>query len=78
MSGLERVAHNGDRLETLRALRDYLAKALDGASSGRDQAALAQRLADVLAQISELEPPKEVARDPLADLVATPHGSSAA
>lgn len=72
---LERVARDGDRLKTLQALRDYLAKALDDTASGRDQAALAARLADVLAQIAEIEPPKEVARDPLADLVAAPHGS---
>lgn len=74
---LESVARSGDRLKTLQSLRDYLARALDDTSSGRDQAALAQRLADVLEQIAEIEPPKEVARDPLADLVATPHGGAA-
>lgn len=71
---LERAAHEGDRLKTLYALRDYLARALDATQSGRDQAALAARFADVLTQIAEIEPPKEVARDPLADLIAHPGG----
>lgn len=65
---LATVAPRGVRLETLRTLRDRLAKDLDETRSARDVAALAKQLSDVLLQIEELSPPtKEV--DPLADLV---------
>ena len=71
MSDLEQVARRGDRLKSLEALRDYLARSLDETESARDRAALAARFADVLAQIDELAPPvKEV--DPLASLVIRP------
>jgi hypothetical protein len=42
------------RLGTLKALRDRLAADIDGTTSARDVAPLAQRLMDVLAQIDEL------------------------
>ena len=60
---LEHVAKEGDRLKTLRALRDYLARALDDSQSARDQAALAARMTDVLIQIQDLTPPEEDDRD---------------
>ena len=65
---LAAVASSGSRLETLKALRDYLAEALDDCGSPRDQAALSRQLTDVLVQIEELAPPTEEV-DPLADLV---------
>lgn len=60
---LEHVAKSGDRLATLRALRDYLARALDDTDSARDQASLSARLTDVLIQIQDLTPPEEDERD---------------
>lgn len=52
---LESVAAGESRLETLRELRTYLARALDECVSARDQAALSARLMDVLTQIDELK-----------------------
>lgn len=66
---LEHVAKTGNRLDTLRALRDYLARALDETASARDQASLAARLSDVLIQIQELTPPSEEERDDIDDLL---------
>ncbi len=48
------AAATGSRLTVLRALRDRLARDIDGADSKRDVAALSQRLMDVLVQIDEL------------------------
>lgn len=59
---LQETAKQGDRLETLRALRDSLAADLDACESMRDKAALSQRLMDTLVQIEDCEkaaPPKE-------------------
>ena len=53
--GLVASADTGDRLETLKALRGFLARQVEACESGRDVAALSQRLMDVLAQISEIE-----------------------
>jgi hypothetical protein len=52
---LEQTVVQGDRLESLRALRDVLARAMDSSDSGRDIAALANRLTDVLQQIEVAE-----------------------
>lgn len=52
---LHETAVKGDRAATLRTLRDRLAKQIDETESGRDVAALSQRLVDVLRQIAELE-----------------------
>lgn len=68
MATLRTVARRGDYLNTLLALRDYLAKALDETDSARDQASLSARLADVLKQINEIEPKKDEV-DPLANLI---------
>ena len=45
----------GDRLATLRVLRDSLAADLDACDAFRDKAALALRFTDVLAQIEACE-----------------------
>ena len=71
---LERIAKAGDRLATLRALRDYLARALDDTDSARDQASLSARLTDVLIQIQELTPPNEEERDDIDDLLEGDEG----
>jgi hypothetical protein len=52
---LASVASAGNRLTTLRALRDFLAEQLDACEAKRDAAALSQRLMDVLEQIADVE-----------------------
>lgn len=52
-------ATSGDRLKTLQALRDHLARAIDDCDSLRDLAALAGRLQSVLEEIAELAPPEQ-------------------
>ena len=54
--GLIEITNTGDRLGTLRALRDRIALQIDSTDSARDVAALAQRLMDVLEQIEHLDP----------------------
>src|SRR5690606_3638668 len=58
MGSVHEAAVTGDRLKTLRALRDHLAVAIDGCESMRDLAALSRQRADVVAQIDALDPPK--------------------
>lgn len=52
--GLAATAATGDHAATLRALRDRLARQIDESDSGRDVAALAARLADVLDKLAAL------------------------
>lgn len=66
---LSDTARNGDRRESLIALRDRLAQAIDSCQSLRDLAALANRFQTVLAEIDQLEPRAE-AENPLAELRA--------
>ena len=58
MSSLSEVASSGDRLETLRVLRDVLAAQIDVTDSGRDVAALSLRFMATLAEIEDLEKSK--------------------
>ena len=58
MSDLADVVAGGDRVKSLRALRDRLAVDLDGCGSLRDLASLSQRMMDVLAQIEACETAK--------------------
>lgn len=55
---LPESAASGDRLATLRDLRDLLAAQVTACESMRDLAALSGRLQSVLEQIAELEPAK--------------------
>lgn len=55
---LTESAESGDRLATLRDLRDLLAKQIQACDSMRDLAALSGRLQAVLAEIAILEPKK--------------------
>lgn len=48
MADIVDASASGDRVEALKALRDYLAVALAKCESGRDQAALARQLTLVL------------------------------
>lgn len=49
------VVRAGSQRESLEALRDYLADALDNTDSPRDQAPLANRLQAVLAELAEMD-----------------------
>lgn len=53
---VKKAAMTGDRLATLRTLRDDLAGAIDRCESMRDLAALAARLQSVMDEITRLEP----------------------
>jgi hypothetical protein len=52
---LRDVVSDGDRLESLRALRDRIAATIDATDSARDVAALSRQLTDVLQQIEAIE-----------------------
>ena len=56
MADLIETAATGDRLATLRDLRDLLAREIVACESSRDLAALSRQLTDVLAQIEALAP----------------------
>lgn len=62
------VARGGNRRETLEALRDRLASAIDKGPEPRDLAALSRRLEVVLAELDGLRVPgrKETVADALA------------
>jgi hypothetical protein len=68
---LSDVVKDGDHLESLIALRDHLAKELDGFSkqsaAARDVAAISGRLVDVLERISLIVPPEKSKVDELAE-----------
>ena len=52
---LEEIAASGNDLETLKALRQRIAAAIDKSNSGRDIAALSRQLTLVMDQIRKLE-----------------------
>jgi len=56
---LSESASSGDRLETLRHLRDILARNIESCDSLRDLASLSGRFQAVLEEIAKLEGPKE-------------------
>lgn len=64
MPKLSEAAASGDRRDTLTALRDSIARAIEGTDSGRDIAALSKRLMEVMAEIDAL--PDGSASSPLA------------
>lgn len=75
---LHEVAGQGNRLATLRTLRDSLAADLDGCESLRDKAALSQRLMDVLGQIDVIEKAEPEAKgSPLDELAKRRSGRPA-
>lgn len=65
---LAHIAQKGDNLETLRALRQRLAEAIDNTNSGRDLAPLSRQLQIVMAKIDELEA-AEKDDDPIAAII---------
>ena len=67
---LVEASETGDRLDALRELRRQLAQAIDETSSGRDLAALARRLMDVLEQVERIELARQAPRRSVRDEVA--------
>lgn len=59
MATLTEAVSSNDRRATLLALRDSIARAIDGTDSGRDIAALSKRLMEVMEEIDSLPDPKE-------------------
>lgn len=57
MPKLYDAAASGDRRATLVALRDSIARTIEGTESGRDVAALSKRLMEVMAEIEALPDP---------------------
>lgn len=67
---LKESAASGDRVATLRALRDLLAAEIEGCGSARDVAALSRQLTMVMVEIAELAPPVAKKGTPLDELRA--------
>lgn len=77
--GLVETAEGGDRLATLRALRDDLARSIVACESLRDKASLGRLLKDVLADIEAIPNKAEVsAADEIAARRAARRSNSAA
>lgn len=57
MDKLYEAVSTNDRRETLIALRNTIARAIDDCESGRDIAALSKRLMEVIAEIDALPDP---------------------
>ena len=55
MLKIEEIAEKGNNLETLKALRQNIARAIDSSNSGRDISSLSRQLQLVLERIAELE-----------------------
>jgi hypothetical protein len=60
IQSVEQAVLTGDRLKSITALRDKLARAIDECESLRDLPPLSARLSDVLIQIEALSPKVEV------------------
>lgn len=58
MATLAQAARKNSRRETLIALRDKLAAAIDSCESGRDIAALSKRLMEVMSELDTLPNPQ--------------------
>lgn len=66
---LTETARNGDHLETLKALREVLARTIETTSSARETATLALQLRMVLTEIDELEQMQKKDEDALSMLL---------
>ena len=64
MGTIEDAVKSGDRLKTLIAVRDNIARTLDTTCSGRDTAQLSRRLLEVVDEIESINR-KEVNQSPL-------------
>lgn len=63
MVSLVDVANTGNRLETLKELRQLLAKRLDESCTDRDMASLSRRLMQCCSEIEKLESESDQNRD---------------
>ena len=71
---LEQIANKGDDLETLKALRQKLARTIDESNSGRDISSLSRQLQIVMTQITELEEERKIREeDTILDIVRKKH-----
>ena len=59
MANILEAAKNSDRRETLEALRNKIADAIDNCDSGRDIAALSKRLMEVMGELDALPDPNK-------------------
>ena len=55
MEDLPQISESGNRLETLKALRQKVAEAISKSKSGRDIAALSRQLQIIMVEIEEIE-----------------------
>lgn len=71
------VASQGDNLETLKALRQKVARAIDDSESGRDIAALSRQLQLILISIAELEAKNNIRpRETVLDIIRMKHNAT--
>lgn len=68
MGKLLNASESGDRLKTLKELRDMLAGWLENSSSDRDKAALTRQFVYVLAEIEEIESTGDSKKTSIADM----------
>ena len=64
MSTLAEAAAKNSRRDTLIALRDKLAAAIDECESGRDIAALSKRLMEVMGELDSIPDPNNQKKNP--------------
>lgn len=55
MDDLQQISDTGNRLETLKALRQKVAEAITRSKSGRDIAALSRQLQVIMLEIEQIE-----------------------
>lgn len=65
MANLSDVAKNGNKKETLIALRDILAITIQNCESGRDMASNTKRFMEVIDALEEIEKEEEAERERL-------------
>lgn len=64
---IEEITANGNDLEALEALRQKVARTIDGSNSGRDIAALSRQLVGIMARIAEIKAENE--DDPIQEIL---------
>lgn len=64
MGKLADAAKTNNRRDTLIALRDQLANAIDKCESGRDMAALSKRLMEVMGELDSIPDPESKNKNP--------------
>ena len=67
LKSIEEITANGNDLEALEALRQKVARTIDGSNSGRDIAALSRQLVGIMARIAEIKAENE--DDPIQEIL---------